>query len=137
MLTSVLAAAAWLIRGVFRLIISFIKAIAYFYVALLIGGILLFGVIAVLSPLGETVAIGGAVILLVLAPQFWDAMGPETMAYLRTVFAVPLRSRPQTEPSSSPEAEDPAPSLPAVPAPEHVPGATSIYRGRLTTLPPA
>lgn len=87
-----------------------------------VGMVALVGIAGALRPLGDTVTVGLLVAFLILAPEF--------------VHLLPGLTR-RTRPSASPEVADPVPSLPAVPTPAHEPGATSIYRGRLTTLPPA
>jgi hypothetical protein len=107
--------------AVLRLTLGLVKALAWWYVATILGFLALFCVVAILEPFGQTVMVLGGVAFLILAPEF--------------VHLLPGRS-PEQGSSSSPEPEGPAPSLPAVQVPEHAPGATSIYRGRLTTLPP-
>ena len=77
MLTTMLDAIEWLIRAVFRLVISFIKAFAYFYLSLMLGFIVLFCVVAVLSPLGETVMVLGGVAFLILAPELLQMWRPQ------------------------------------------------------------
>jgi hypothetical protein len=122
MITTMLDAIEWLIRGVFRLIISFIKTLLVFWAVTGLSILLLVGAAEALRPLGNFTTL--AVLFVIALAAREGLLSP------RGLF-------PERRSSSSPEAEDQAPSLPALPIPEHVPGATSIYRGRLTTLPPA
>jgi hypothetical protein len=111
---------AWLALAVLRLILSFLRAVAVFSIAWMVGFMALFCVVAILTPLGETITVLGGVAFLILAPEF---------AHL-----LPAVGRPKRQ-SAVPEPEGRAPSLPAVPVRGHGSGVSEVYRGHLTTLP--
>lgn len=105
----------------FRIVLSFAKALAWWYLTACIAFAIMLGIISLLEPLGDTIAIGVGVLIIVLAPELiggWRHRPTETQS-----------------PASNSESADQVLALPAAPAAGHALGAREVYRGSLTTLP--
>lgn len=134
-----------------RLLGSFLMAMARIYVCLIIGTVAVVLLSDILAPVGHVLAPIGSIIDLPFAwlrSLSWETrdsllqLGWLCMVAIVAAWLIDdwLPSYPPT--SSSAHASDSAladqvPALPAAPGPAHALGAREVYRGSLTTLPPA